>query len=82
VRMPGMSGVEATRAIRLDEARTARRRTPIVALSGDVQPHHQAEYRAVGMDACLPKPIELRQLYALIEAMAADGAPPELEMAG
>lgn len=81
VRMPGMGGVEATRAIRLEEARTGRRRTPIVALSGDAQAHHQAEYRAAGMDACLAKPIELRRLYALIEAVA-DGAPPELRAAG
>jgi CheY-like chemotaxis protein len=77
-RMPGMSGVEAARAIRQDEARTGRRRTPIVALSGDVQEHHQAEYRAAGMDACLAKPIELRELYALIEAVA-EGALPEPE---
>jgi signal transduction histidine kinase/DNA-binding response OmpR family regulator len=81
VRMPGMSGVEATRAIRSDEARTGRRRTPIVALSGDVLDHHQAEYRAAGMDACLAKPIELRQLYALIAAVA-DERLPELELAG
>jgi signal transduction histidine kinase/DNA-binding response OmpR family regulator len=81
VRMPGMCGVEATRTIRSDEARTGRRRTPIVALSGDMLDHHQAEYRAAGMDACLAKPIELRQLYALIAAVA-DGASPELELAG
>jgi CheY-like chemotaxis protein len=81
VRMPGMSGVEATRAIRLDEARTGRRRTPIVALSGDASDHHQAEYQAAGMDACLAKPIDLRQLHALIEAVA-DEAPPELQPAG
>jgi CheY-like chemotaxis protein len=81
VRMPGMNGVEATRAIRQDEARTGCRRTPIVALSGDVQEHQQAEYRAAGMDACLAKPIDVRELYALIEAVA-DETLPELKLAG
>ena len=80
-RMPGLCGVEAARAIRQDEARTGRRRTPIVALSGDVLEHHQAEYRAAGMDACLAKPIDLRELYALIEAVAEE-ALPELRLAG
>ncbi|KQY27667.1 hypothetical protein ASD38_17350 [Caulobacter sp. Root487D2Y] len=81
VRMPGMNGVEAARAIRLDEARTGRRRTPIVALSGDASAHHQVEYEAAGMDACLAKPIDLRQLYALIEAVAEETA-PELRAVG
>ncbi len=55
VRMPGMDGLAATRAIRaLDEAVAG---TPIVALTANVQPEHVARCREAGMDDHVAKPV-------------------------
>ncbi len=71
LRMPGMGGVEATRAIRLWEAQSRRPRTPIIALSAEDMNDRVAEYKAVGMDGHLDKPIEIEKLYRLLEAVSA-----------
>ena len=64
VRMPGVDGLEATRAIRADCPNN--RLTPILALTADVQPENAAACRAAGMDDVLPKPIVPAQLLAKI----------------
>jgi CheY-like chemotaxis protein len=55
VRMPGVDGLEATRLIRAVSA--LNRRTPILALTADVQPENAAACRSAGMDDVLSKPI-------------------------
>ena len=67
VRMPGMDGVEATRAIRRAEAAQGRPRTPIIALTADVMSHQLAEFTAAGMDAHVAKPVETARLFEAIE---------------
>jgi signal transduction histidine kinase/ActR/RegA family two-component response regulator len=74
IQMPEMDGVEATRAIRAEEAVSGRARTPIIAVSANAMPHHAREYIAAGMDGHVAKPIELAKLHAAIEAALA-GAP-------
>jgi CheY-like chemotaxis protein len=74
IRMPRMDGTEATRAIRREEARTGRPRTPIIALTGDVMSDQVAEFLAIGMDAHIAKPIDRRALAAAVERLTA--APP------
>ena len=76
VRMPGVDGLEATRAIRADCPNN--RLTPILALTADVQPENAAACRAAGMDDVLPKPIVPAQLLAKISewGTAADEASP------
>lgn len=64
VRMPGMDGMEATRRIRA--AKGANRKTPILALTADVQPEHAAAYRKAGMNDLVAKPIAPRELLAAI----------------
>ncbi|MDX2086113.1 MAG: response regulator [Candidatus Melainabacteria bacterium] len=63
VEMPGMDGLEATRAIRQREQEQQLPRTPIVALTA----HATAELRQrcldAGMDAYLTKPVDRQQLY-------------------
>ncbi|WP_374274980.1 ATP-binding protein [Brevundimonas sp.] len=55
VQMPGMDGLAATRAIRaLDEAVA---KTPIVALTANVQPEHVTRCREAGMDDHVAKPV-------------------------
>ena len=64
VRMPGVDGLEATRVIRATSE--LNRRTPILALTADVQPENAAACRAAGMDEVLAKPIVPQQLLTAI----------------
>jgi CheY-like chemotaxis protein len=69
IRMPGMDGVAATRAIRAAEAAEGRRRTPIIAVSAESTPRQASEYLAAGMDGLVPKPIQFAQLAAVIASV-------------
>jgi CheY-like chemotaxis protein len=74
VQMPNMNGVEATRAIRELEAKSGKRRTPILALSANVMSHQLKEYVAAGMDGCIAKPIDVN---ALVESIRDTVSPPQ-----
>ena len=63
VQMPIMDGLEATRAIRRDEAERSARRVPIVAMTA--HPNKDKCFEA-GMDDFLFKPITLERLAATI----------------
>jgi CheY-like chemotaxis protein len=71
IQMPIMDGVDATRAIRLQEMAHNLPRTPIVALTANAMAHHIAEYGAAGMDGHVSKPIQAAQLFAVIDAVLA-----------
>ncbi len=60
--MPGMDGIEATQAIRAYETATARKRTPIVALTADALETGKRACKEAGMDGFLTKPIDPAQL--------------------
>lgn len=64
--MPVMDGFAATRLIRAFEAKTGAGRTPIIALTANALTGDREHCLAHGMDDYLSKPIELRQLSALI----------------
>jgi CheY-like chemotaxis protein len=64
IRMPGVSGPEATRRIR--QMCGAGTTVPIVALTADTLPEHQTGYFEAGMNAVATKPIDRRQLAAAI----------------
>jgi len=63
--LPLLDGWQATRLLKADERTRA---VPIVVVSGYTQERHEAEARAVGCDAFLPKPcldalvVEIRRL--------------------
>jgi signal transduction histidine kinase/AmiR/NasT family two-component response regulator len=67
VRMPVMDGPSAARFIREGETRSGRPRTPIVALTANVMAHQVEQYRAIGMDGFVAKPVEIRALFEAIE---------------
>ncbi|HYC73942.1 ATP-binding protein [Brevundimonas sp.] len=67
IQMPRMDGPDVARAIRSEEARTGRARTPILALSANAMAHQIASYLEAGMDGHVAKPIEVGKLYGAIE---------------
>jgi two-component system sensor histidine kinase RpfC len=81
--MPGMSGVEALRAIRL--MLRGRERLPVIMLSADVTPEAKREALEAGGDAFLSKPIEalrlLDEIHRLVKPAAARKAQPRARVA-
>jgi signal transduction histidine kinase/AmiR/NasT family two-component response regulator len=71
IQMPVMDGITAARAIRAEEANSGRARTPIVAVTANAMAHQVEEYFAAGMDAHVPKPVDLATLHRVIESLPA-----------
>jgi diguanylate cyclase (GGDEF)-like protein len=65
--MPELDGFAATRKIREHEASKCKKRTPIVALTADVQKGIEDQCRNAGMDDYLSKPFDLTQLKNVLE---------------
>jgi CheY-like chemotaxis protein len=63
IQMPVMDGIAAAKAIRAEEAKERRPRTPILALTANALVHQVEEYLAAGMDGHVAKPIEIAKLY-------------------
>jgi len=66
VQMPVMDGLTATIKLREEEAATGRRRTPVVAMTANVEPEAVKAYRAAGMDDVLAKPFGVLHLRRLL----------------
>lgn len=64
VRMPKMSGPDATRAIRMMD--TDKANIPIIALTADAMAEHVVEYMNAGMNGCVTKPIDRIELVQAI----------------
>ncbi|WP_201987008.1 PAS domain-containing protein [Hymenobacter rubidus] len=65
IRMPGLSGLEVTQAIRR-HPNEAKARLPIIALTANAFSADRAAYLAAGMNACLTKPYEEADLCQLL----------------
>jgi CheY-like chemotaxis protein len=83
VQMPEMSGLEATVAIRKQEAGTGRH-LPIVALTARAMAGDREQCFAAGMDAYVAKPVKAAELFSAIDAVLAGtpSSPPPLESPG
>ncbi|HXR94719.1 MAG TPA: ATP-binding protein, partial [Rhizomicrobium sp.] len=74
IHMPGMDGIETTRAIRAVEQKLQRRHMPIVALTADVLPGGRDACREAGMDGFLLKPVDPFRLEEMFAALFPSGA--------
>ncbi len=72
VNMPVLNGIEATRMQRLLEF--GGDHVPIIGLTADPTDSMRSRCADAGMDQCVGKPIEPKQLIALIEARLAESA--------
>ena len=69
IHMPGMDGIDATKAIRANEEKHGRRRTPIVALTADALETGKRACQGAGMDGFLTKPVdpaELEEMFLML----------------
>jgi CheY-like chemotaxis protein len=71
VQMPDINGFEATALIRQRET-AAGGRVPIVAMTAHAMKGDRERCLAAGMDAYLRKPLDAKQLLALIDLLQAD----------
>lgn len=69
VQMPGMDGIETTAAIRATE--NAEKRVPIVAMTAYAMKGDRERFIAAGMDDYLSKPINVQELFSVVERLAA-----------
>ena len=77
IHMPGMDGIEATRAIRAMEEKSGRPHTPIVALTADALETGKRACQEAGMDGFLTKPVDPAELEEMFLALfpSQDGLP-------
>jgi len=68
VQMPEMDGLEATAAIRAQEQGTGRH-LPIIALTSHAMQGDQERCFAAGVDAYISKPMQVDELYAVIDRL-------------
>ena len=73
VQMPGMDGLEATKAIRARE--NGSRRVPIIAMTAHAMKGDRERCLEAGMDGYMSKPIDGHAMIALVESLAAGTAP-------
>jgi signal transduction histidine kinase/DNA-binding response OmpR family regulator len=70
--MPQLGGIDATRQIRDSGEQAPNQRTPIVALTADVQRHVENQFRHAGANDMLLKPFKLEQLSRVVSQWLKD----------
>jgi signal transduction histidine kinase len=75
VQMPVMDGPTATAAIRAEELNAGRAHTPIIALTANVMTHQIEDYRRIGMDAVVGKPIQMDELLRAMSRVLEEPVP-------
>lgn len=68
VQMPGVSGLDVTRAIRSGQSHVLNPAIPIIAMTAHILPADQNKCLLAGMNDYIPKPFHKAQLYKAIES--------------
>jgi CheY-like chemotaxis protein len=79
VQMPEMDGLSATKAIRALPG--SERNIPIVALTANAFAGQRESYLAAGMDDCVTKPIQPKDLYSAIHRCGEKRRTPAVQFA-
>ena len=69
VQMPGLDGIDATRAIRVWEREAGHNPIPIIALTANTLPEEVIRCREAGMDAHVAKPIDWGALSSTMDRL-------------
>jgi PAS domain S-box-containing protein len=69
IQMPVLDGVAATQAIRAKEQQNQEQRIPIVALTAHAMAGDQEKFLEAGMDAYLAKPVEVDELFGVLDEL-------------
>jgi signal transduction histidine kinase/CheY-like chemotaxis protein len=72
IRMPGLDGLEATRFLRVEEARAGKAPTRVAALTANAFDEDKQACRAAGFDDFLTKPLDLDALQRLVRESRAE----------
>ena len=64
IQLPGMSGIEALKALRADPVTAA---IPVVAITASVMQQDRQQVMSAGFDGFIEKPINLRSFLATVE---------------
>lgn len=80
--MPELDGLEAARAIRREEPRLRRARTPIVAMTANAMHQDRSDCLAAGMDDYLSKPVRQEDLHAMLASWLPQDLPRRAGSAG
>ncbi len=67
ISMPDMDGIEVTRIIRSGELKGVNTLIPIIALTAHALPLDREHFLSIGMNSYISKPIDFKELLALIE---------------
>jgi len=70
IQLPGMSGIEALKALRADPATSA---LPVVAITASVMQQDRQEIMRAGFDGFIEKPISLRGLLDTVQNVMCPG---------
>jgi signal transduction histidine kinase/CheY-like chemotaxis protein len=74
IQMPVMDGLTATREIRRIERESGRPAVPVIIVSANCQPEHQASGRAAGAQRHLGKPVSAQALIEALNEVLVDAA--------
>jgi PAS domain S-box-containing protein len=67
IQMPVMDGVEATKSIRGGDAGQGNKDIPIIAMTAYAMSGDKENFLAAGMDSYISKPVDMKQLDALLQ---------------
>ena len=66
IQLPGMNGFDVLVELR---GQSGNSRLPVLAVTASAMDHDRARILASGFDACVAKPVNIRQLAATLEAL-------------